>query len=69
MWLSCSTPHNNVGRTFFWSAWHLRRKKKNLAFRLAFQAPDRTLQDTEVHEARDKIVQSLSDKFGAQLRS
>jgi len=48
---------------------HIPPQKKSLAFRMAFQAPDRTLQDTEVHEARDKVVQSLSDKFGAQLRS
>jgi len=48
---------------------HIPAQKKSLAFRMSFQASDRTLQDTEVLQMREKIVQSLSDKFGAQLRS
>ncbi len=48
---------------------HIPTSKKSLAFRLIFQAPDRTLQDTEVVHLKEKIVQSLNDKFGAQLRS
>lgn len=48
---------------------HIPQHKKSLAFRLTFQSPERTLLDNEVNELKDKIVQNLSDKFGAQLRS
>jgi len=43
--------------------------KKSLAFHLVFLAHDRTLQDGEVTALREQIVQNLTDKYGALLRS
>ena len=42
--------------------------KKSLAYRLTFQAPDRTLTSEEANEQRDRIVRRLQQAFGAQLR-
>jgi phenylalanyl-tRNA synthetase beta chain len=42
--------------------------KKSLAFHLSFVASDRTLQDSEVTGLKEKIVQALGEKHGAQLR-
>ncbi len=42
--------------------------KRSLGFRLAFSSPDRTLQEPETASLRDKIVQNVKDKHGAQLR-
>lgn len=43
--------------------------KKSLAFHLVFLANDRTLQESEVLSLRDRIVQNLTSKHGAQLRT
>lgn len=42
--------------------------KKSLAFRLTYQAPDRTLTDAEVAKLRGRIVKRLQDTLGAVLR-
>jgi phenylalanyl-tRNA synthetase beta chain len=42
--------------------------KVSLAVRLTFQAPGRTLTDTEVHAAMDRIVADLTTKLGAIQR-
>jgi phenylalanyl-tRNA synthetase beta chain len=42
-------------------------RKKSLAFSLTYQAPNRTLKDSEVAEVRNKIVQKLKD-VGGMLR-
>ncbi len=42
--------------------------KKSLAYRLTYQAPDRTLTDSEVAKARGKIVKRLQEEVGAVLR-
>jgi phenylalanyl-tRNA synthetase beta chain len=42
--------------------------KVSLAVRLTFQAPDRTLTDTEVHAAMERIVADLTTKLGATQR-
>jgi phenylalanyl-tRNA synthetase beta chain len=42
--------------------------KVSLALRLTFQAPDRTLTDTEVHAAMDHIVRDLTTKLKATQR-
>lgn len=42
--------------------------KKSLAYRLTYQAPDRTLTDSEVAKARGKIVKRLQEALGAVLR-
>lgn len=42
--------------------------KKSLAYRLTYQAPDRTLTDSEVAKARGKIVKRLQEELGATLR-
>jgi phenylalanyl-tRNA synthetase beta chain len=43
--------------------------KRSLAFRVAFGSPERTLTDEEAGELRTKIVDALSDRFGAVLRA
>jgi phenylalanyl-tRNA synthetase beta chain len=40
----------------------------SVAFRLIFQRPDRTLVDTEVNQAMDRVVRALAQRFGAELR-
>lgn len=42
--------------------------KKSLAFSVAYQAPDRTLNDTEAAKQREKIVRALADQVGGVLR-
>jgi phenylalanyl-tRNA synthetase beta chain len=42
--------------------------RKSIAFRLVFQRLDRTLQDTEVGQAIERIVEMLRKRFGAELR-
>jgi phenylalanyl-tRNA synthetase beta chain len=43
--------------------------QKSLAYRLTYQADDRTLTDREVAKLRDKIVRRLTQEIGATLRS
>ncbi len=43
--------------------------KKSLAYRLTYQAEDRTLTDEEVAEVRATIIQELGQELGATLRS
>lgn len=43
--------------------------KKSLAYRLTYQADDRTLTDKEVAKLRGKIVRRLERELGAMLRS
>jgi phenylalanyl-tRNA synthetase beta chain len=43
--------------------------KKSLAYRLTYQAEDRTLTDEEVARLRDRIVSELEEDLGATLRS
>ncbi len=40
----------------------------SVAFRLVFQRPDRTLLDTEVARATERVVRMLADRFGGELR-
>ena len=42
---------------------------RSLAYRLRFQAPDRTLTDTEVAHARQRCIDETSRRTGATLRS
>jgi phenylalanyl-tRNA synthetase beta chain len=42
--------------------------KKSLAYRLTFQAPDRTLTSEQANRQRDRIVQALRERYGAELR-
>ncbi|MEW6407825.1 MAG: phenylalanine--tRNA ligase subunit beta [Patescibacteria group bacterium] len=42
--------------------------QKNLAFRLTYQSPSKTLKDSEVKSVQDKIVGVLEKKFGAKVR-
>jgi phenylalanyl-tRNA synthetase beta chain len=42
--------------------------KKSLAYALSFQAPDRTLTDSDANKLRDKIARRLERELGAQLR-
>ena len=42
---------------------------RSLAYRLRFRAPDRTLTDAEVAEARQKCIDEASRRTGAALRS
>jgi phenylalanyl-tRNA synthetase beta chain len=43
--------------------------KKSLAFRVAFQSPERTLTDEDAAGLRTKIVEALARRFGATLRA
>ncbi|MDQ3874724.1 MAG: phenylalanine--tRNA ligase subunit beta, partial [Actinomycetota bacterium] len=43
--------------------------KKSLAFRVAFQSPERTLSDADAAELRERVVETLSERFGATLRA
>ena len=42
---------------------------RSLAYRLRFQAPDRTLTDTEVADARQRCIDETSRRTGATLRA
>ena len=43
--------------------------KRSLAFQVQFQAPDRTLTETEVADARRRLVRRLEHDIGAELRT
>ena len=43
--------------------------KKSLAYNLTYQAPDKTLTDSEAAAIRNKIVKRLEQELGAKLRS
>lgn len=43
--------------------------KKSLAYRLTYQAVDRTLTDSEVAQLRNRIIKRLDQELGAKLRS
>jgi phenylalanyl-tRNA synthetase beta chain len=43
--------------------------KKSIAFRVAFQSPERTLSDEDAASLRQKIADALAERFGAVLRS
>ena len=43
--------------------------KKSLAYRLTYQAADRTLTDNEVAQVRNRIIKRLDQELGAKLRS
>jgi phenylalanyl-tRNA synthetase beta chain len=43
--------------------------KRSLAFSLAYQAPDRTLTDTDAKKIRERIAKALTDELGAVLRA
>jgi phenylalanyl-tRNA synthetase beta chain len=42
--------------------------RRSLAYRLVFQAPDRTLTDAEVNDRVAKIVETLQSRYGVALR-
>jgi phenylalanyl-tRNA synthetase beta chain len=42
--------------------------KKSLAFSLAYQAPDRTLQEKDAQKIRQRIIQAIEKELGARLR-
>ena len=43
--------------------------RKSIAFRVEFRSPDRTLTDEEAAGLREKIVDVLRERFGAELRA
>ena len=43
--------------------------KKSIAFSVAFQSPERTLADADAAALRQKIADTLAERFGAVLRS
>jgi phenylalanyl-tRNA synthetase beta chain len=45
------------------------RGKKSLAYRLTYQAPDKTLTDAEAATVRNRVVRRLEQELGATLRS
>ena len=42
---------------------------RSLAFTLTFQAPDRTLAEDDVQPIRARIIETLKDKLGVDLRA
>jgi phenylalanyl-tRNA synthetase beta chain len=42
--------------------------KKSIAYALVYRAENRTLTDGDVNKVHDKIVRTLENKLGAQLR-
>ncbi len=43
--------------------------RKSIAFRVEFRSPERTLTDEEAAGLRQKIVDALKERFGAELRA
>jgi phenylalanyl-tRNA synthetase beta chain len=43
--------------------------KKSIAFSVAFQSPERTLSDENAARLRERIVEALAGRFGAELRA
>jgi phenylalanyl-tRNA synthetase beta chain len=43
--------------------------RKSIAFRVSFQADDRTLSDDDAAALRERIVSALAERFGAELRA
>ena len=43
--------------------------RKSIAFRVSFQAADRTLSDEDAAALRERIVVALAERFGAELRA
>jgi phenylalanyl-tRNA synthetase beta chain len=43
--------------------------RKSVAFRVAFQSPERTLTDDDAAAIRERIVAALAERFGAELRA
>ena len=43
--------------------------RKSVALHLAFQSPERTLTDEEATALRGRIVEALTERFGAELRA
>jgi phenylalanyl-tRNA synthetase beta chain len=43
--------------------------RKSIAFRVAFQSPERTLSDEDAARLRARIVEALAERFGAELRA
>jgi phenylalanyl-tRNA synthetase beta chain len=43
--------------------------RKSIAFRVEFRSPERTLTDEEAAGLRQKIVEALQERFGAELRA
>jgi len=42
--------------------------RRSLAWSLTFQAPDRTLRDSEVNDLHGRIVKELAERFNADVR-
>ena len=40
----------------------------SLAFRMVFQRSDRTLTDAEVTKTTNRVIRTLTERFGAELR-
>jgi phenylalanyl-tRNA synthetase beta chain len=43
--------------------------RKSLAFSVSFQSSERTLTDEDAAALRERIVEALRDRFGAELRA
>jgi phenylalanyl-tRNA synthetase beta chain len=44
-------------------------ERKSIALRVEFRSPERTLTDEEAAGLREKIVERLHERFGAELRA
>jgi phenylalanyl-tRNA synthetase beta chain len=43
--------------------------RKSIAFAVSFQSPERTLMDKDAAALRERIVEALAERFGAELRA
>jgi phenylalanyl-tRNA synthetase beta chain len=43
--------------------------RKSIAFAVTFQSAERTLTDEDAHALREKIIKTLADRYGAELRA
>ncbi|WP_423839136.1 hypothetical protein [Undibacterium luofuense] len=60
-----------VWLTAVWRHWErsIRNGNKSAAFRVKFQAKDRTLTESEVNSIHTKIVKLLENRFGGKIRA
>ena len=70
--LTKPNPSNKIFKSWdifdFYEGGSIAEGKKSIAFRLTFQSDERTLTDKEVNKIHDKLLASLRDQLGAELR-
>jgi phenylalanyl-tRNA synthetase beta chain len=47
----------------------LEKNKKNLAFHITYQSPERTLNAGEVEDIQNELIKKLEEKYEARIRN